>query len=187
MRYIINNFGSTTNLSNIINYFKENEKIYMKDETLYKYVKILEDAKIIYKCNRFDLRSKKSLRNEQKYYLADLSIYFATNIDARINYGPVLENIMYVYMLSKGYDLSIGKTGTLECDFIAKKNRIYSYIQVAMSISDDDVFKREMEVFKKINDNYPKALFTMDIINQDIEGIKNYNIVDFILNDREVI
>ena len=95
MTYIINNFGATTSLTNILDYFHKEEGIPIRRETLRTYIAILENAKIIYKCSRFDLRSKKSLRGEEKYYLADLSIYFSRNTDTRINYGPVLENIMY--------------------------------------------------------------------------------------------
>ena len=135
---------------------------------------------------RFDLRSKKSLRNDQKYYLADLGIYFANNVDVRINYGPVLENILYTYLSSKGYKLSIGRIGTLECDFITRKNLTYHYIQVATSIADKNVEDREYNVFYKIKDNYPKYLFTLDPILQQREGIIHQNLIDFIAGDNDL-
>ena len=93
--YVINNFGSTMSLSSLAEYFEKHEQISIRTETLNNYLQILENAKIIYKCPRFDVKSKKSLRGEQKYYLADLGIYFSRNVDARINYGPSLENIVY--------------------------------------------------------------------------------------------
>ena len=186
LTYIINNFGATTNLSNILSYFNDIEKIPIKQETLYRYMEIIENAKIIYKCKRFDLRSKKSLRNDQKYYLADLGIYFANNVDVRINYGPVLENILYTYLSSKGYKLSIGRIGTLECDFITRKNLTYHYIQVATSIADKNVEDREYNVFYKIKDNYPKYLFTLDPILQQREGIIHKNLIDFIAGDNDL-
>ena len=186
LTYIINNFGATTNLSNILSYFNDIEKIPIKQETLYRYMEIIENAKIIYKCKRFDLRSKKSLRNDQKYYLADLGIYFANNVDVRINYGPVLENILYTYLSSKGYKLSIGRIGTLECDFITRKNLTYHYIQVATSIADKNVEDREYNVFYKIKDNYPKYLFTLDPILQQREGIIHQNLIDFIAGDNDL-
>ena len=186
LRYIINNFGATCNLSNILRYFNDEEKIPITQETLYKYIRIIEDAKIIYRCNRFDLRSKKSLKGEQKYYLSDLGICYATNVDKRINYGPVLENIIYTYLSSKGYDLSIGKIGTLECDFITLKNLTYHYIQVATSIADKKVEDREYIVFYKIKDNYPKYLFTLDPLRQYREGIIHENIIDFITGDNDL-
>lgn len=83
---------------------------------------VLGKAKIIYSCELFDIKSKMVLKGEKKYYLADLSIYFAMNTDNRINYGLVLENVMYSYLKSKNYRLSVGYIGNLECDFIARAN-----------------------------------------------------------------
>ena len=122
MTYVINNFGATMSLSGIAEYFKKQEHVTVKSETLSSYLQILENAKIIYKCPRFDVKSKKSLRSEQKYYLADLGIYFSRNVDARINYGPVLENIVYTYLSAKNYKISVGRIGALECDFITRVN-----------------------------------------------------------------
>ncbi len=86
----------------------------IKRETLARYLQILEDAKVVSKCARFDLKSRKSLRGEQKYYLADLSFYFALNTDNRINYGPVLENIVYRYALAQGCKVSVGRESRRE-------------------------------------------------------------------------
>ena len=116
--YIVNNFGSTTSISNLLEALGR-EGIHVKRETLVRYCKVLVDAKILYECKRFDLKSKKSLRGEQKYYLADLSFYFSNNVDNRINYGPVLENIVFQYLRSKDYEISVGQIGKYECDFIA--------------------------------------------------------------------
>lgn len=186
LKYIINNFGATCNLTNILHYFNNTELIPITQETLYKYIKIIENAKIIYRCNRFDLKSKRSLKGEQKYYLVDLSIYYGTNVDKRVNYGPVLENIIYTYLSSKGYDLSIGKIGNLECDFIIKDTNNYYYIQVAMTIANKETEDREYKVFSKIKDNYPKYLFTLDPLPQKRDGILHKNIVDFISNDNNL-
>lgn len=183
LAYFINNFGATTNLNNILNYLRNEAKIAIKPQTLYRYLEIIENSKLIYRCNRFDLKSKKSLKGEQKYYLADLSICYGMNIDKRINYGPAVENILYTYLSSKGYDLSIGKIGNLECDFITRNATDYFYIQVAMSIAEKNAEEREYNVFKSIKDNYPKYLFTLDPLPQQRDGIKHKNLVEFILND----
>ena len=185
MTYVINNFGATTSLSNIAEYF-QNEGITILPETLNTYLKILESAKIIYKCPRFDVKSKKSLRGEQKYYLADLSIYFSRNVDARINYGPVLENIVYTYLSAKGYKVSVGRIGTLECDFITRIQDEYRYVQVAMTIMDEKTENREYAPFAKIKDNYPKYLLTMDSLLQKRNGVIHKNITDFIANDENL-
>lgn len=185
MTYVINNFGATTSLSNIAEYFQK-EGITILPETLNTYLKILESAKIIYKCPRFDIKSKKSLRGEQKYYLADLSIYFSRNVDARINYGPVLENIVYTYLFAKGYKVSVGRIGTLECDFITRIQDEYRYVQVAMTIMDEKTEHREYAPFTKIRDNYPKYLLTMDTLLQKRDGVIHKNITDFIARDENL-
>ena len=186
MTYVINNFGATTSLSSIAEYMEKQEKISVKTETLNKYLDILEKAKIIYKCPRFDIKSKKSLRGEQKYYLADLGIYFARNVDARINYGPSLENIVYTYLSAKGYKISVGRIGKLECDFITRTNDEYRYVQVAMTIMDPATEEREYKPFSTIRDNYPKILLTLDPLLQKRDGVVHKNIMDFIANDEKI-
>lgn len=184
--YIISNFGATTSLLNIADYFQNVEHINIKVETLNSYIEILENAKIIYKCSRFDIKSKASLRGEQKYYLADLGIYFATNVDARINYGPVLENILYTYMKAKNYRVSVGKIGKLECDFIARKDTDFYYAQVAMTIMEKTTEDREYEPYRHIRDNYPKYLFTLDTLLQKRDGVIHANMIDFMAQDKEL-
>ena len=176
-RYIINNFGSTTSLTNILeDLHKAGSDI--TRETLNRYIQVLIDAKIIHKCERFDLKSRRSISGEQKYYLADLGFYFATNTDNRINYGPVLENITYIYAKSKGYDVSVGRIGKLECDFIVRKQMMqYAYIQVAMTIlSSIETENREYRPLESIRDNYPKYVITRDSLIQMRNGITHVNI-----------
>lgn len=179
-RYIINNFGATISLTNIMADLKKNG-CPIKRETLNRYIKILEDAKIIYPCQRFDLKSRKSISGEQKYYLADLGFYFALNTDKRINYGPALENIVYIYAKSKGYNVSIGRIGKFECDFILERNRTdYAYVQVAMTIMNSvETEDREYRPLERIMDNYPKYLMTRNDLIQHRNGIRHVNIPQF--------
>ncbi len=178
--YFINNFGSPVSLDNLVNYLAAEEHLKIKRETLSRYLRILEDAKILYRCSRFDLKSKKSLMGEGKYYLADTSIYFASNTDGRINYGPVLENLLYVYLRSRDYKVSVGRIGEVECDFIARKNGAYAYVQVAMTIlNDKSTEEREYRPFGKIRDNYPKYLFTLDPLVQERDGVHHMKLLDF--------
>jgi len=178
--FVINNFGSTISVSNIADYLSS-ENIAVKEDTIYRYIEMLENAKIIYKCPRFDLKSKHAMKTEQKYYLADLSIYYSMNVDGRINYGPVLENILFCYLKSKGYKLSVGKIGNLECDFIARQNvDDYFYVQVAMTITEQSTEEREYRPFTQIRDNFPKYLFTTDTLLQKRDGILHLNMIDFI-------
>jgi hypothetical protein len=179
-RYIINNFGATMSLTNILDDLKKNG-CQIRRETLNHYIHILEEAKIIYPCERFDLKSRRSISGEQKYYLADLGFYFALNTDKRINYGPTLENIVYTYARSKGYNISVGRIGKLECDFILNRNNIdYSYVQVAMTIMNSmDTEDREYRPLESIRDNYPKYLITRNDLIQHRSGILHVNIAPF--------
>lgn len=184
--YVINNFGATTSLSNIQSDLESKQGVKVKRETLARYLQILEDAKVVSKCARFDLKSRKSLRGEQKYYLADLSFYFALNTDNRINYGPVLENIVYCYALAQGCKISVGRIGKLECDFILRNPEMdYAYVQVAMTImADQSTEEREYRPFEQIKDNYPKYLLTRNDPIQQRDGIIHANIPEFMQEGR---
>lgn len=184
-RYVINNFGAAMSLTNILDDLKRNG-CPLRRETLNRYIHILEEAKILYPCNRFDLKSRKSISGEQKYYLADLGFYFALNTDKRINYGPALENVVYIYARSKGYDISVGRIGKQECDFILRRNNAeYSYVQVAMTIiNSPDTEDREYRPLEKIKDNYPKYLVTRNDLIQHRGGILHVNIAPFMKENR---
>ena len=184
-KFVVNNFGNIISIGSIYDYLMKSEKINVDRRTIKTYIEILENAKILYPCELFDLKSKKVLEKYKKYYLADLSIYFALNTDNRINYGPVLENVLFSYLKSKNYKLSVGKIGNLECDFIARKgNDEYFYIQVTKNIDDKKTEEREYKPFYEIKEMYPRYLFVADLIFQkNIDGINNVNIVDFIYNN----
>ena len=184
-KFVINNFGAVISIKNTYNYLKKEVKINVDRRTIKRYLDILEKAKIIYPCELFDIKSKSVLKGEKKYYLADLSIYYSQNTDNRINYGPVLENVMYSYLKSKNYKLSVGYIGKLECDFIARANYDdYYYIQVSKDISNKETEEREYRPFYMIKDLYPRYLFTMDMLLQKRDGVKHENIVDFIYNNK---
>lgn len=195
--YIINNFGSTTSVDGIREHLKKVNGNRPGKNTIYNYLSVLENAKIISKCSRFDLKSKKSINGEEKYYLTDLSFYFATNTDNRINYGPVLENIIYNYAVLNGYSVSIGKIGKLEVDFIVRDiiNNDYAYIQVAKTIDNGIVNEkgipvteqREFRPLESIKDNYPKYVLTLDYLLQQRNGIKHENIIKFVSNNKKFI
>lgn len=185
LKYIINNFGSTTNIQNIVDDFRKND-ISIKRETVNRYIEVLINAKIIMPCERFDMKSRKSLINEKKYYLSDLSFFYALNTDNRINYGPALENVVYIYASSKDYSISVGKIGKLECDFILRDNEMnYSYVQVAYTIlASKETEDREYRSLESITwDNYPKYVLTLDRFLQKRNGIIHANLIDFIKNN----
>lgn len=182
-KFVVNNFGAIISIGSIYDYLV-GQKINVDRRTIKSYIEVLENAKIIYSCDLFDMKSKKVLDGEKKYYLADLSIYYALNTDNRINYGPVLENVLFSYLKSRNYNLSVGRIGNLECDFIARYGvDEYFYIQVSKNIEDKKTEEREYKPFYEIKELYPRYLFVYDLILQkNINGIKNVNIVDFIYN-----
>jgi len=175
--YLINNFGATTSLSNILDDLAK-DGMRIKRDTLDRYIGILKDAKILCECNRFDLKSRKSIRGEQKYYLSDLGFYFATNTDNRVNYGPVLENAVYVYARSRGYAASIGRIGALECDFILRRgDDRYAYVQACMTVAASrETEDREYAPLERIRDNYPKYVLTRNDPIQRRRGILHRNL-----------
>ena len=186
MKYIVNNFGATTSIQNIVDDFAKNG-VNIKRETVNRYIEALESAKIIMSCSRFDMKSRKSLIGEKKFYLSDLSFYYALNTDNRINYGPALENIVYTYAASLDYSISVGRIGKLECDFILRDNEMnYSYVQVAYTILESrETEDREYRSLESITrDNYPRYLLTMDNLIQKRNGIIHQNIAEFIKKNR---
>ena len=184
--FIINNFGSTMSISSLCNALRKNGNPVSR-ATVSRYIQALLDAKILYECPRFDLKSKRSLSGEKKYYLADLSFHYAQNTDNRINYGPVLENMTYIYARAHDYAVSVGRIGKLECDFILRDTAMqYSYVQVAYTIAlSRETEDREYRVLESIKDNYPKYVATTDPFLQRRNGIKNVNLIDFMKNGQK--
>lgn len=123
MTSIINNFAAPTNLTGIAGYLRNTQGVPIKREILASYIELLVKAKLLYCCDRFDMKSKRSLQGGEKYYLADTGIYFARNVNATMDYGPLLENAVYTYLKSKDYCMSVGQIGKLEVDFIAQSRR----------------------------------------------------------------
>ena len=185
-KYIINNFGAITSLKSLKRAI-ERSGTPVSEATIARYIKALLDAKILYECSRFDMKSKKSLIGEKKYYLADLSFYYVQNTDNRINFGSVLENITYVYARTHDYSVSVGRIGKLECDFILRDNEMrYSYVQVSYTIAlSKETEDREYRPLESIKDNYPKYVVTMDSLLQQRNGIAHINLVDFMKNGKE--
>ena len=178
--FIVNNFGATTSINRLQAALVKNG-LNITRATVSKYISVLVGAKILYECDRFDMKSKRALKGEKKYYLSDLSFYFCDNTDNRINYGPVLENICYFYAKSRGYSVSIGRIGTLECDFILRNREAdYAYVQVAYTIAQSkETEDREYRPLEKIRDNYPKYLLTTDYLLQKRGGIRHVNLMEF--------
>ncbi len=185
MSYLINNFARPMSKQNILKGLEEGG-LRIKESTLARYIRALKDAKILYPCQNFDLKSKRSLKGERKYYLSDLSFTYLTDPNNVSAYGPCLENVVYVYARSKGYEAYVCKIGKLECDFVLRDPGLdYSYVQVAYTIlSDEKTMEREYGSLLSIEDNYPKYLLTTDFLLQGKEGIKHENLMEFMRDGR---
>lgn len=123
------------------------------------------------------------VERREKYYLADPGIRFARNAGTRMSYGPALENALYVHLRSKGYEVSVGIIGKLECDFIVRKQERYAYVQVSMSVQDPNVEEREFRPFTKLADGYPKYLFSLDQLPMQRDGVRHLNLMEFLRTD----
>ena len=193
--FMIGNYGATMDRKSLHKAFKSYYPKAVRTQTLDRYLQGMIDAKILYECDRFDTKSKVALGGEKKYYLSDLSFYSTVETDNRINYGPALENVVFQLHKGEGDHLSIGKVGSLECDFIVRRGPVeYRYIQVAFTIHDNSASKalnektksledREYEPLERIGDNYPKYVLTLDHFMVERSGIANVNLLDYLTQE----
>ncbi|MBV1758768.1 MAG: ATP-binding protein [Dethiosulfatibacter sp.] len=181
LKYIASNIGSIVSSKKISDYLTSNGRKTTSD-TIDNYLKMLENAFIIYKANRYDLKGKMFLKTLEKYYIVDMGIRNQLTGLRDTDYGHVLENIIFLELLRRGYEVTIGKVGTLEVDFVATNTNEKIYYQVSATILDDKTRERELRPLKSISDNYPKYILTMDqTAFDDYAGIRIKNIIDFLL------
>lgn len=183
IRYISSNIGSQISANKISDYLNSNKIVEKSNhQTVDNYLKMLENAFIVYKAERSDIKSKNILKTLGKYYIADTGLRNIILGFRNIDEGHLLQNVIYLELLRRGYKVSIGKTLDYEVDFVAENVNEIKYYQVSQSIKDEKVKMRELRSLKSISDNYEKTILTMDkTINNDYNGIKVVNIIDFLL------
>lgn len=183
IRYISSNIGSQISANKISDYLNSNKIVEKSNhQTVDNYLKMLENAFIVYKAERSDIKSKNILKTLGKYYIADTGLRNIILGFRNIDEGHLLENVIYLELLRRGYKVSIGKTLDYEVDFVAENVNEIKYYQVSQSIKDEKVKMRELRSLESISDNYEKTILTMDkTINNDYNGIKVVNIIDFLL------
>lgn len=181
LKFIAANIGNIVSTKKISDYLSSNGRK-TSSETIDNYLRMLENAFIIYRANRYDLKGKMFLKTLEKYYIVDMGIRNKLTGLGNTDYGHILENIVYLELIRRGYEVSIGKIGSLEIDFVATKSNEKIYYQVSATILDEKTRERELRPLLSIPDNYPKYILTMDqSIFNDYSGIKVENILDFLL------
>ena len=178
IKFIFDNIGqlvSTNKISNTLNSNNRKNSV----NTVESYLTNLIDSYIIYKISRYDIKGKEYLKTGDKYYVCDLGLrnYLLGGVK---DYGSILENIIFLELKRRGYEIYIGKYDDEEVDFVIKNNDGIKYIQVALSVRDEDTLKRELTSLKNIKDNYPKYLITLDYDTNDFDGIKQISAIDFL-------
>ena len=180
LQYIVDTTGREFSAKNIINFLKS-EGREVSTITLYKYLEALCKALIIRKVYRYDIHGRAVLKTLNKYYMTDLGISQIKNNNFEINKSFALENVVYNELITRGYEVYIGKTKKGEVDFIATKTKKKLYFQVAYYLSDEKVIEREFGAFKDIDDNYPKYVISMDKCDFSQNGIIHKNIIDWLI------
>ena len=185
IKYLLNNIGSPISATKISDYLNSNKIIDKSNhQTIDNYLSMLEKSFIIYKADRTDIKSKSLLKTLGKYYVCDTGIRNIILGFRNINEGHLLENIVYLELLRRGYRVNIGKTNNYEVDFVAENPNYIKYYQVTRSLNSEEVRTRELRSLESINDNYEKIILTMDkTINNDYNGIKVMNIIDWLLKE----
>lgn len=182
VKYTFNNIGNTFSAKSISNYFKSEQRK-IDNETVHSHLEKLQKAYILHKCSRYDLQGKNILKTQEKFYLADVSLRYSELGYTVDSVASSLENIVYLELKRRGYDVYIGKIKDKEIDFVATKQNEKIYVQVTQEIKSEKTQKREYEQLLEIRDNYPKyVVMADDFAGGNYEGIKTMNIVDFLLS-----
>lgn len=181
--YVLDNIGNTFSAKNISDFLKSQGRK-LSRETVYNYLKALENAYIISRVQRYDIKGKSILETQEKFYLTDLGLRH-TKLGYRANdIAGYLENIIYLELLRRKYTVNIGKLGTKEIDFIGTLRDEKLYIQVTYLLASPETIEREFSPLKSVQDNYPKYVLSMDNLeNYNIDGIIREKIIDFLLNE----
>lgn len=178
--YVIANVGTAFSASSLAKYLK-NEKRNVAPETILNYIKYCCDAYLFYQVRREDLQGKQILASNEKYYIADHGIREAVFGGNMGDINLVLENIVYLELLRRDYQVTVGKTGDREIDFVCHRRGQKLYVQVAYLLASDETVRREFGAYDNIRDNYPKYVVTLDEFDMSRNGIKHRNIRDFLL------
>lgn len=182
LQYILEIEGREFSSSNVQMYLKKEYKD-ISTETLYNYIEALCSTFMINRAYRYDIQGKTVLKTLNKFYSSDLGMRKIKTSNKEINYSVTLENVVYNELITRGYEVFVGKTKKGEVDFIAIKNKDIKYIQVCLHLSSEETINREFGAYDSIDDNYPKYVISLDKFDLSRNGIKHINAIDFLMND----
>ncbi|MDR3291666.1 MAG: ATP-binding protein [Methanobrevibacter sp.] len=182
IKFLMDNLGRTFSAESISKFFKNENRIVSRD-TIYNYLIHLQNACLIHKVQREDLIGKKILRINEKYYFTDHGFNETIAGKNIKNIGQILENIVYIEFLRRGYEIYVGKLNNAEIDFICKSYEKTIYVQVSYLLASEKTIEREFDPLLEIKDNYEKILITMDEVDFSQKGIKHWNIIDFLKSE----
>ncbi|MDY0125086.1 MAG: ATP-binding protein [Anaerolineaceae bacterium] len=178
--YLLSNTGQTFSGKSLSDYLKS-ERRQLSLETLYNYIAYAEEAFLVYLSSRYDIRGKRILSYQEKIFLADIGIREAVYGNNERDISQILENIVYLELIRRGYKVKIGRFDAQEIDFVADRRGEKIYFQVAYILADENTIDREFSVLEKINDNFPKYVLSLDKFDRSRNGILHKNIIDFLL------
>jgi len=181
IRFMFDNIGNTNSVKKITDTLvSSGRKISVN--TVESYLSALTDSYILYRVGRYDVHGKEYLKTGHKYYLADTGLRFYLLGSAGSDFGRILENIVFLELLRRGWEINIGKIGDREIDFIVQKGGVREYYQVAMSVRDETTLERELCSLQAVKDNYPKIILTMDDDPPfDNNGIRRLNVLEWLI------
>ena len=152
-------------------------------ETVINYIEYIRNAMIIYGVQRYDIKGKKLLSTNEKYYSVDLGLRNCVKSSDAVDYNKLYENVVYLELLYRGYEVKVGKTDNYEIDFVAYKGQETIYVQVCYLLGSSETIEREFGNLERISDNYPKYVISGDLVDFSRNGVKHYNIIKFLLNE----
>lgn len=182
MRFLADNIGNSLSTKKISDTMtSQGRKINVR--TVEAYITAFMESYIVYQAKRYDVKGKQYLKTQEKYYLVDIGLRnYMISSTGTGDVGHILENVIYLELIRRGYEVFIGKVDNVEVDFVARNEKGLAYIQVSASVRDPETLKRELRPLQKISDNYPKVILTLDIDpDGDFEGIRRLNALDFLM------
>ena len=182
LAFLMDNIANPFSARSIVAALKQ-EGINTTVETVIAYIDYIKKAMVVYSAQRYDIKGKKLLTTNEKYYTVDLGLRNCVKASGEIDYNKLYENIVYLELLYRGYDVKVGKTDDYEIDFVAYKGSDTLYVQVCYLLASVETVEREFGNLERIKDNYPKYVISGDLPDFSRNGIRHYNIIKFLLNE----